>query len=349
MQRPSTRTILTWLGVAISAGFLFLAVRDVHLGTLRRALAGADYWLLVPAGLILTLAILLRILRWQILFPPAHRPRIAAVTSALLIGHFFNSVLPARAGEAVRVMVLNQRVGTSRFEALGTVVAERVLDVLALLVIFFAVAPVLPHIDWLAQALWAGGLLFAALALSLIAFALRGERPARLLLRPLALLPGVSTDRTRLAASNLLYGFGFLRRPGAAFGASALTLLSWALIAVAFWLCMVAFHLGLGFEAGLLVVVAVNLAIVIPSGPAAVGVFEAATLLALFAFGIDRSVGLSYAVVLHALNVLPFIAVGYIAFHHHLRAVRRDGGAPDTDAAEASQTPNRPGRDAKIT
>jgi glycosyltransferase 2 family protein len=342
VRRPSTRTILTWFGLAASAGFGFLAVRDVDAGELRSALARADYALLVPASVVLAVAILVRILRWQILFPPAHRPSLAAVTSALLIGHFFNNVLPARAGEAFRVVVLNQRVGTSRFEALGTVVAERILDVLALLLIFFALAPELPRTDWLPRALWAGALLFAVLAVSLATFALRGERPARLLLRPLALLPGVSTDRTRLAASNLLYGFGFLRRPHAALGASALTILSWLLIAVAFWLCMVAFHLGVGFEAGLLVVVAVNLAIIIPSGPAAVGVFEAATLLALSAFGIDRSLGLSYAVVLHALNVLPFIVVGYVVFHYHVRAVRREIGRDGADAAEASEALDPP-------
>jgi uncharacterized membrane protein YbhN (UPF0104 family) len=340
---------LTWFGLAVSAGFAFLAVRDVDPAALRFALTRADYWLLVPATVVLAVAILIRILRWQILFPPAHRPRLAAVTSALLIGHFFNNVLPARAGEAVRVVVLNQRVGTSRFEALGTVVAERVLDVLALLLIFFSVAPALPRTDWLPRALWAGALLFVLLAVSLAAFALRGERPARLLLRPLALLPGVSIDRTRLASSNLLYGFGFLRRPRAALGASALTVLSWLLIAFAFWLCMVAFHLGVGFEAGLLVVVAVNLAIIIPSGPAAIGVFEAATLVALFAFGIDRSIGLSYAVVLHALNVLPFIVVGYVAFHYHARAVRRDGSRHGVDAADASEALNRPGEGAELT
>jgi uncharacterized membrane protein YbhN (UPF0104 family) len=349
VRRPSTRAVLTWFGLAVSAGFAFLAVRDVDPSTVGGALTGADYWLLVPAGIVLAGAILVRILRWQILFPPAHRPGLAAVTSALLIGHFFNNVLPARAGEAVRVVALNQRVGTSRFEALGTVVAERVLDVLALLLIFFAVAPALPRTDWLPRALWGGALLFAVLVVSLAVFALRGERPARILLRPLALLPGVSTGRTRLAASNLLYGFSFLRRPGAALGASILTVVSWVLIAFAFWLCMAAFRLDVGFEAGLLVVVAVNLAIIIPSGPAAVGLFEAATLVALFPFGIDRSVGLSYAVVLHGLNVLPFIAVGYVAFHYHLRAVSGKRRIHDGCGAEATEIPDAPGEEAEVT
>lgn len=72
-----------------------------------------------------------------------------------------------------------------------------------------------------------------------------------------------------------------------------LALVSWVLIAVAFWLCLVGFDFGIGLEGGLLVVVAANLAMILPSGPAAVGVFEAATLLALAVFGVDRSSGFS--------------------------------------------------------
>ena len=62
--------------------------------------------------------------------------------------------------------------------------------------------------------------------------------------------------------------------------------------------------------AGLLVVVATNLVLILPSSPGALGVFEAATVVALKAFGVDDSLALSYALVLHALNLLPYIAAG---------------------------------------
>lgn len=61
-------------------------------------------------------------------------------------------------------MALNQRAGTSRFEALGTVVAERALDVLVLLMLFFACAPALPEVGWIPNALVLGGVVFALLA-----------------------------------------------------------------------------------------------------------------------------------------------------------------------------------------
>jgi glycosyltransferase 2 family protein len=314
-----------WLGVLVSFLFAYLALRGVDFGALRVALAQSDYWMLVPAGLVLAVAVVLRAIRWRILFSPERRPPTGAVINAVLIGYFFNTTLPARAGEAARVLALNQRAGTPRFEALGTVAAERALDVLTLLVLFFVTVPVLPRAEWLPEALVLAALLFAILALVVVAFALYGRRPARLILRPLAALPGMSSERTDTAASNLVHGFRVFRRLGIALPASALTAASWLLIAFSFWLVLLGFNPDLGFEAGLLVVVATNLAMIIPSGPAAVGVFEAATVAALLPFGADRATALSYAIVLHALNALPFIVVGYGAVHYHAIEVRRAG------------------------
>ena len=126
--------------------------------------------------------------------------------------------------------------------------------------------------------------------------------------------------------------------------ATVLTAVSWLLIAFSFWLVMLGFDLGVGFEAGVLVVVATNLAMILPSGPAAVGVFEAATIVALAPFGVDRTVALSYGIVVHALNALPYIPAGYIALHYHAAAVRdrstqgtRAGGFQRADARRSGR------------
>jgi uncharacterized protein (TIRG00374 family) len=323
MRRFALRGVLTWGGVLVSSIFIYLAFRGIDFKGLRAGLAGSNYWVLIPALVVLAVAIVLRAVRWRILLSPEHRPSLGIVTSALMIGYLFNNILPARAGEAARVLALRQRAGTPKFEGLGTVIAERALDILVLLALLFAVAPVLPHADWLPNVLLLSAIMFVAILIVFVAFSMYGERPARLLLRPLAALPGMSRERTELAATNLVRGFAVFRRRSIAVPAFALTAVSWLLIAVAFWICMYGFHLELGFSAGILVVVAVNLALILPSGPAAVGVFEAATLVALLPYNVDRSTALSYALVLHGLNFLPFIVFGYAALHYHTLAVRR--------------------------
>jgi glycosyltransferase 2 family protein len=328
-----------WVGIAVSFIFAYLAVRDIDAAALGDGLRRTNVWTLVPAGLVLAVAVLLRAVRWRILLSPAYRPSTRVVTGALLIGYFFNTILPARAGEPARVLVLKQRAGTPRFEAAGTVGAERVLDVLVLLALFFASAPFVPRTDWLGRALALGAAGFVMLFVLVIAFAVYGQRPARLLLRPLTLLPRISRERTETGAANLVGGFSLFRRPRIAVQATLLTAVSWLLIAFSFWLVMLGFDLGVGFEAGVLAVVATNLAMILPSGPAAVGVFEAATIVALAPFGVDRTVALSFGIVVHALNALPFIPIGYVALHDHAAAMRGRTAPGEEQAASREPTP----------
>jgi uncharacterized membrane protein YbhN (UPF0104 family) len=297
MKGPTPRVLFMSGGIVVSLLFIYLTFRGTDFGALGAALGRSNYWMLVPALLVLGVAIVLRAVRWRLLISREHRPSTGAVTSALLVGYLFNSILPARAGEAIRVVVLRQRAGTPKFVALGTVIAERAIDVLTLLAL--------------------GVVLFVVTAGVLIAFAFYGERPARLLLRPLGLLPRMSRDRIELAASNLMRGLSAFRSPAVALPAFALTAASWLLIAFASWICMRGFDLRLGFSAAVLVVVAINLAMILPSGPAGIGVFEAATLTALHPFDVDRAQALSYALVLHGLNVVPFLIAGYLVLQHH--------------------------------
>ena len=69
-----------------------------------------------------------------------------------MIGYLFNNIMPARAGEAARVVALTQRTGTPAAEIVGTVVVERAYDVLSVLVIFFCASPWLPHESWFTAA-----------------------------------------------------------------------------------------------------------------------------------------------------------------------------------------------------
>jgi uncharacterized membrane protein YbhN (UPF0104 family) len=81
-------------------------------------------------------------------------------------------------------------------------------------------------------------------------------------------------------------------------------------LSLSYWILMQAFSLHLPFVSGLLVTITINMGLVLPSSPAALGVFEAATVIALKAFDVARADALSYALVLHLLNLVPFLAVG---------------------------------------
>ena len=319
------KNALVWAGFAVSAVFAYLAVRDVRFDDVWTGLRESNDWWLIPGLAALVAANILRAFRWQFLFASETRPRFEPVLSAMLIGQFFNNVLPARAGDLMRILVLHDAVGTSRAEAGGTVATERIYDVLSVLVLLFVLLPWLPHVGWLRSAAILAIALGAALLVAIVVVTRFRARPVQYLFRPLAWVPFISQSRTDQAAENLIRGLAAIRRPGLALVAFALTAVSWVLFGLSAWLLMQGFDLGreLPLTAGILVMIALALAMILPSSPAAVSVFEAATLVALKAYGVPNSQALSYALVLHALNFFPYIAAGLLLLHLHGASLRR--------------------------
>jgi uncharacterized protein (TIRG00374 family) len=208
----------------------------------------------------------------------------------------------------------------SRATAAGTVLVERAYDLLVVVLLLVLLVPWLPRVSWLPQALTLLAVLVVVLTVASVLVHRHGDRPARLLLSPLKRLSSLSPARIDLAAANLTAALATARAPRSAAIALALTTVSWALLGFSFWLAVPALDLGLPLGAGLLVAIATGLGGVIPSGPAGIGVFEAATVVALSAYGVSGTEALSYAVILHALNLFPFLVAGGIALLWSARA-----------------------------
>lgn len=323
-MRPRTRArVLAWSGIALSLVFAWLALRGIEVAELRSALAGQDYVFLLPAAAALAVAVALRAWRWQLVFAHEARPRYQHVLNAMLAGYLFNTILPARAGELARVQVLGRRSGISRANVLATVVLERTYDLLVLVALLALASPFLPHVGWLSAAVALGCALAGALLVAAFVVRRFGERAARRLLRPLAWLPGIDSDRARRVADNAVHGLATLRLTRLVAIAIAVTTASWLALAASTWFLVLGTDMDVGFGAAMLVVVATNLVLVLPSSPAALGTFEAAAVLALAAYDVEREQALSFALVLHALNALPYIPIGYAAVALHARAMRR--------------------------
>ncbi len=135
---PRTRSILTQIGgLALAVLLLWLALRGLHVGELRRALATANWGWMPVLVLIMLLAHALRAWRWVLLQdglpaqPHARRIRTPFAFAAVMIGYMVNYAAP-RVGEVVRTTTLAKESRRPFSTILGTIVLERLLDVLAL-------------------------------------------------------------------------------------------------------------------------------------------------------------------------------------------------------------------------
>ena len=312
VRPPSARSVLFVFGLAVSLFFGYLAVRDIRPADTWQAFVDTDYVWLVPGTALFGLAFVVRAVRWQALFTPARRPPLWPVVQSLFVGYLANNLLPVRAGEAARVVALNKLSRTSVAESTATVLVERAFDVLSLLLLLFLMLPWLPQITWMQTAALLALFLLVALAILAGVFMRYGDRPLHFLVRPLGRFSFLPRDSIARAPANFLHGMAGILNARVGFIAFAWTTLSWLVLGVSFWCLMEAFHLELSPLAGLLVVIAIGLAMILPSSPAALGVFEGATVLVLAAYSIDSSTALSYALVLHAMNFLPFIVVALL-------------------------------------
>jgi hypothetical protein len=306
------RRALIWaVALASTLGFGYLAIRDAHPDEVWDALQAANAWWVVPAFAVLAVAVAVRVLRWQLLFHRETRPSYGATAAAALVGLAVNSILPLRAGEAARVIALNRRAGTSSVESVATVALERILDVLCLLLLLLAALPWLPEVDWVGAAAAVAAGLAALLVGAALVFALFGDRPFHALDRVVNRLP--FGERVEHVGANLRRGLVALRDPALALTALTLTVVSWVLTSFSFWLLTLAFDLDLPLVAGVLILAAVGFSVILPAGPGSLGVFEAATVVALAAYDVPASLALSYAFTLHAMNLIPYVVAGAIA------------------------------------
>jgi glycosyltransferase 2 family protein len=314
-----SRLLLNAVTVAVTVIFSYIALSGINLSEAWRALRTSDYLWLIPALIAFGLGTAARGLRWRSLFAPGRRPRPGPVLDATVIGYFYNSILPARAGEAARVLVLNQRSSTPAVEIIGTVVIERLYDLIAILMIFFAAEPWLPHVSWFGAAAFAAIVLAGLIVAAVVVLAVYGDRPLRLLLRPLGRFSLFSGERLERTIDELNHGLAGLRHGTVALEALLWTVVAWMFTALCAYFVSFAFHLHLPFACGVLVVVAVGLGMILPSPPGAIGVFEGAALIALKAYGVPHSEALPYALVLHAVNFVPFILLGAALLQYNAR------------------------------
>jgi uncharacterized membrane protein YbhN (UPF0104 family) len=255
---------------------------------------------LVSAVVLYAVATLLRGERWHHILRltgvDAGRSDCYALTT---VGYMGNNVLPARAGEILRVVLLSGRCGASKRTLLGSVVAERLLDVIALASIFVVVvygvlsSTVLPT----DRPLLFGGLILLGLLLACAAlYVLRRHHVfdrARTWLRPLADAPRALVCRQGVV---LL----------------AATFVLWACEAAVYLAVAHAVDLGISGMGALYLVALTNFFAALPAAPGSIGTFDAAVIFGSKAIGASGSAALSYLLTLRFVLYVPITAVGFI-------------------------------------
>jgi uncharacterized membrane protein YbhN (UPF0104 family) len=292
--------------VSLSAVILWALDQD----TPRFPTRAGDLMLIGVAVLVYAVATIARGWRWHGVLRQgnvAHR-RVDAY-SLVAVGYMGNTVLPARGGEVLRILLMAERSDARRRTLLGSVLSERTLDAgtLILLLATLTIAGVAGNPAGTATGLAAlGALVAAAVGLwGYLRLRRRGyfERLAGFI-RPV------------VGAAKPLLG-----RPGIVL--ALCTLFIWGLETVVFWLVAAALGLDIALVDACLLLVLTAFFSLIPAAPGYVGTFDAAVVFGLKAIGITGGVAVSYALLVRFVLFVPITIAGLVLLMGRYGGVRQ--------------------------
>jgi uncharacterized protein (TIRG00374 family) len=315
------RSARVWLGFAITAAFLGLFLYQTDFADIGDSFQEANYAIAFASLPVYFLGIWVRTIRWQYLLGPVKRVSLNRLYPVVIVGLMANNLIPARAGELVRAYVLGTRERLSKAASLGTIAVDRLFDGLTLIPMMLIVIPFVPSseefpllivdtkINLLGLALVMAVLFGLALAvLFVLAFSSSWrDRTDRLVMR-------LTPERFRPSVEGLAHSFfdglHALRSPTHLSVALVMSTVSWLLEATMYYMVGRAFDIDVGFQHFLLATAAANLAISILASQGGVGPFEVVTKQIFIAAGVADASATAYAIGVHALVLLPVIALG---------------------------------------
>jgi len=310
-----------WLGVLVSAIFLYPALRGLHLHEVWMYLRHAKYGWIVPGVAVYFVGVWLRTWRWHYMLRPLKHIPLRVLFPVVCIGYFGNNVYPARAGEVLRAYVLKRKSDIPMSASLATILVERIFDGLVMLLFVFLALPFAPSLAGYRQFITLLSLAFF-LALGIFFWAAVQPQRVQRVYRWFAdrLIPQSFREKADGMVERFLEGIHFLRRPQDVIMIFLTSVLIWLAETVKYWFVMHAFSFHVPFIVLMLMNGIVNLATTLPAAPGYVGTFDTPGIAVLVAFGVDKDLAAGYTWVLHAALWLPITLLGaYYMWLEHLR------------------------------
>ena len=304
-KNPGLMSLLTdpksIAGIVISIGGIYWAFRDFQFSDFVASIQEVEIIYLVIATFLLWGSVWLRALRWKWLFKKADSPSIPSLYRAELIGYFGNNVLPLRLGELLRSYIVGMENNLSKSFVIGTVVLERLMDMLALIFLAFLLLLINPLEESIrSYVLWSG--IISIFTLTIFLFILPRikviKADHKILIIIKQIVDGLLSIRKEMVIPVIIS-----------------SLLIWCIYWMDVFLLQRAFQFNLSWAQVLTVLVISSVALSIPSAPGMIGTFHAAvkyTMVDLFAYSANE--GNSFAILMHAYGYILFTLLGAYFF-----------------------------------
>ncbi len=302
-------------GIVISVVFVYLAFHKVNYHEMMATLKSAKYIWLIPAILFMFMSHWLRAVRWRYFLEPVKAVKMSPLFSAVMIGYAANNIFPLRIGEFLRAYAIGKSQKISKSSAFATIIVERLIDVLSLLILLAVTILFSP----LPQIIKKSGYILFAVTLPVIVLMVflmeKTESTINVLKR---LLPAKIFSFVERVVRSFLKGFTVFKKTEHYLMILILSILVWALYAATVYTSFFAFDFQNDFNLNVIssfvVLITISVGIMIPSSPGFVGTYHWFAIMGLAFCGVPKSEASGYALISHAMNVLPITVVGLLYF-----------------------------------
>jgi uncharacterized protein (TIRG00374 family) len=336
--------VVSLLAIALFAWFLSRAnLADVW-AQLRQAHPG----LIIAAVLLIGPTFWVRAVRWQHLLAPIGPTRFRTAFRTTVIGFAALSLLPARAGDLLRPYLLARQEGLSAPATFATIVVERVLDLITVLILLavyvwgFADPATLPPALRRPIEMSAAAAALAAIAMLGVMWVLatHPERIGAFVAAATRVLPRRLGARLGALARTFSGGFAVAREPRPLALAFLWSLPLWLILAGETWLVARAFSIDMPFTGSFLLQALLVIGVAVPT-PGGVGSYHEAFRLGVTTFfGTPNDAAVGAAIAVHAVGFVPVVFVGMVLMAQDGLSVRGLQALTSTARREEMPDPN---------
>ena len=306
-----------FIGFLISIIFLWLAFKNIPLKDIVSYFFDVNYYWIFLSLLVIILSFILRALRWQILL--SKKEKTIKVFHVMMTGFMLNCVVPGRAGEIARPVMISRNPDIAFTEALSTIAVERLFDLAILLILFFFLILFIHIPDDLsykfgAHVLNKQLLQSYVLKMALIAIVLFAGILSLLFINRKNLFSFKFLQRFKNIFDNIIKGITQLKSANGLTKTVGLSFLIWILQILSYYLVVKACaNININFIETAFVMIIICFFIAIPSVPGFWGVWEAGGIFAMSVLGIAKIDSAGFNLFNHAVQMVPVIIMGIIS------------------------------------
>tara|TARA_Y100001958_G_scaffold106091_1_gene74197 strand:- start:1837 stop:2832 length:996 start_codon:yes stop_codon:yes gene_type:complete len=314
-------------GTSISLFCFFIFFNKIDdLGKVIEIVTSVDFFIILFGFFIYFFSIYFRTLRWNSIFENKIKIKLTSLSRIVISGYMFNNLLPARLGELARIYHFNLVKRIDKSYLLGTILAERITDVIALFIfigagIFFVPKDLLINLsDELGVNINLIYLFLILIGLSIVFFVLMQFKTYRKIMT--AFIPKFNfiNDKILSIVDSFFKGLFNLEK-NKIINIIFLALIIWIIEFSMFFIVETQIELNLDntFLAIVFFGVFANLSGIVPSTSGGWGPFELIGTIVLISFGADRESAAAFTIIVHLILWLPISIIGLICFLYDLK------------------------------